>query len=38
VSKPIRGSELLEALKPYLADDDGEDDGAVMAEKLVAVR
>jgi CheY-like chemotaxis protein len=38
VSKPIRGSELFAALKPYLADDDGEDDGAVMAEKLVAVR
>jgi len=34
VSKPIRGRELFAALKPYLSDDDGD----VIAEKLVAVR
>jgi CheY-like chemotaxis protein/nitrogen-specific signal transduction histidine kinase len=38
VSKPIRGRELFAALKPYLSDDDGEDEGAVIDEKLIAVR
>jgi CheY-like chemotaxis protein len=38
VSKPIRGRELFAALKPYLSDDDGDDAGAVVTEKLVAVR
>ena len=38
VSKPIRGRELFAALKPYLSDDDGECAGAVIGEKLTAVR
>lgn len=38
VSKPIRGRDLFAALKPYLADDDGEDADTLADEPLVAIR
>jgi len=38
VSKPIRGSDLFAALKPYLSDDDGEDAQSVAYEPMVAIR